>query len=248
MNDSKKLEVYNILEKYCKDFIGKQEITYVASKINSSPSIKTVAEMNKYLSSFSIDATVEKTLLANNLKFAISEITKLVVSLDIELFISLKKAPLHDTSNVIADADLVSDYDIEISDVNIVENIYNIPIKFYGTNLQSYKNDANTDGYWMGIAIPDTVLIDGYEVKFTKGFGEDISEALAGDFIELNSEYFDEDLNISDTGKYCSFYTEVEQAKQTANKNKAFVILSLTKEGKTSYVVYRYDYSSVTLV
>ena len=161
-------------------------------------------------------------------------------------FRQILKAPLHDTAgDIVDDNDIVSDYNVTVQNISVFSNQRTISLVFSGTNLKKHTNGANVKGYWMGIAVPESILLDGYTAQFARGFGNtyNINELT---FDNLTTQYFEADPNVAPTGKYCTFYREVEQAKQ--NNDHAFVIFKLTKSGMNPiYYIYDYDYSNVTL-
>ena len=161
------------------------------------------------------------------------------------LFQQILKAPLHDVSETIPDNDLVTDYNIDVKNIIFDGDKRIIPVIFSGTNLKQHTNAANTEGYWMGISLPEDVLLSGYTVQYARGFGNNynINELT---FENMTAEFFNTDVNVSPTGKWCSCYREVSQAKQ--NNGHAFFVLKLNKSGLDSfYYIYDYDYTNVTL-
>lgn len=261
MSDEMKIQVHNILYKYCSDFLNVQEITHAANEIVNNPTENTVLEMTTYLDSFDTMRNGSQSILqptsnvkaftANNVRFAMSEIRKLIASnssssfsLDDSLFTNIVKAPIHDASNTIPDNEVVTGYNISVGTITqgSADNVKVIPITFSGT-VKQHQNEAGQDGYWMGIALKDTIMVDGCTVKFKRGFGTtyDISSG----FEDVDSSFFETDSNISSSGKWCSFYREVSSAK--SNQNHAYVILSLTKNNDTLYYVYDYNYTNVVL-
>ena len=94
MTEEIKQQIHDILNKYCKEFIQVQEITYAANKIINNPTEDTILEMTTYLDSFDtvrygssagagqsylMPTSVNKGLTSNNVRFAMSEIRKLVL-------------------------------------------------------------------------------------------------------------------------------------------------------------------------
>lgn len=242
-------EIEAILDKVKTDMeviqFSQQEIATLLTKIDDLvlPTVPTKVSDLENDSHF-IDNTV------NNLSnyYSKSKINELLnLQNNNYSFLSIYKAPLHDTSNTIADGDIVTGYDAFAKNVEIIDdNKRMIKVKFSGTNLKSHTNGAGTNGYWMGIAVPDSILLGGYTVQFTRGFGTvyDIDNL---EFTTMDSNYFEADTNISSTGKYCSFYREVGEAKQ--NSGHAFVIFKYSKSGTDPiYYIYDYDYTDVTLV
>ena len=166
-----------------------------------------------------------------------------------DIFKHIFKAPLHDVSETIPDNDLVSNYNVSIKSFTVSSvannNLYTISVAFSGTNLKNHTNGAGTQGYWMGIAVPEEILLDGYTVHFARGFGSPVDlNSLSYD--SITPAYFDPDVNVASEGKWCTFYREVGEAKQ--NNNHAFVVFRYTKSGSdTFYYIYDYDYTNVTL-
>jgi hypothetical protein len=203
----------------------------------------TSTDFQTVLESYYTKTQVDNTLSNYYTKDQVDELFN-IPSYDYN-FRQILKAPLHDASDNIADNDLVSNYDITVQNITVSGNQRTISVIFSGTNLKQHTNGANTTGYWMGIAVPESILLNGYTAQFARGFGTsfNINELT---FDNLQSEYFEEDTNVAPTGKYCTFYREVEQAKQ--NNNHAFVIFKLIKSGMNPiYYIYDYDYSNVTL-
>lgn len=87
MDDAKKIQVHNILYNYCSDFLNVQEITHAANEIVKNPTETTILEMTTYLDSFDTmrlgqstthPTETTKGLTANYVRFAMSEIRKLI--------------------------------------------------------------------------------------------------------------------------------------------------------------------------
>lgn len=87
MNDEKKIQIHNILYKYCSDFLNVQEITHAANEIVKNPTEKTILDMTTYLDSFDTMRNGQSDLLptsntraftVNNVRFAMSEIRTLL--------------------------------------------------------------------------------------------------------------------------------------------------------------------------
>lgn len=81
-------QIHNILYKHCYEFIPVQEITYAANEIIKNPTKETIDNMIKYLNKFDKQfiplQTIDcKSIINNQIKFAISEITK-----EVEKFLS----------------------------------------------------------------------------------------------------------------------------------------------------------------
>lgn len=89
MNDEKKIQIHNILYKYCSDFLNVQEITHAANEIVKNPTEKTILDMTTYLDSFDtmrngqsdlLPTSNTKAFTANNVRFAMSEIRALLAA------------------------------------------------------------------------------------------------------------------------------------------------------------------------
>jgi len=89
MNDEKKIQMHNILYKYCSDFLNIQEITHAANEIVKNPTEETILDMTTYLDSFDTMRNGQSDLLptsntraftANNVRFAMSEIRALLAT------------------------------------------------------------------------------------------------------------------------------------------------------------------------
>lgn len=89
MSNEDKIQVHNILYKYCSDFLNVQEITHAANEIVKNPTEETILEMMTYLDSFDTMRNGQSDLLptsntraftANNVRFAMSEIRKLIAA------------------------------------------------------------------------------------------------------------------------------------------------------------------------
>lgn len=88
MNDAKKIQIHNILYKYCSDFLNVQEITHAANEIVKNPTEDTILKTITYLDSFDTMRNGSQSILqptsnvkaftANNVRFAMSEIRKLL--------------------------------------------------------------------------------------------------------------------------------------------------------------------------
>jgi len=88
MTDQNKIKVHNILYKYCSDFLNVQEITHAANEIVKNPTEQTILDMTTYLDSFDTmrngsqsqlqPQSNVKAFTANNVRFAMSEIRKLL--------------------------------------------------------------------------------------------------------------------------------------------------------------------------
>ena len=96
MTEQKQQQVHDILYKYCHEFLQTQEITHAANEIIKNPTEDTILEMTTYLDSFDtvrygggagqsylMPTCVNRGLTANNVRFAMSEIRKLIAE-DVE--------------------------------------------------------------------------------------------------------------------------------------------------------------------
>lgn len=92
MTPDKQQQVHDILYKYCHEFLQVQEITHAAKEIVNNPTEETILEMTTYLDSFGtvrhgsgsgqsylMPTCTSKGLTANNVRFAMSEIRKLII-------------------------------------------------------------------------------------------------------------------------------------------------------------------------
>lgn len=97
MTSEKQQQIHDILYKYCKDFLQAQEITHAANEIVKNPTEDTILEMITYLDSFDtvrygagagqsylMPTCVNQGLTANNVRFAMSEIRKLLAEAEEE--------------------------------------------------------------------------------------------------------------------------------------------------------------------
>lgn len=89
MNNEKRIQIHNILYKYCSDFLNVQEITHAANEIVKNPTEKTILDMTTYLDSFDtmrngqsdlLPTSNTKAFTANNVRFAMSEIRALLAA------------------------------------------------------------------------------------------------------------------------------------------------------------------------
>lgn len=91
MTEEKKLQIHNTLYKYCSDFLNVQEITHAANHIINDPTENGILEATTYLDSFDtarygqgagqsylLPTCTTKGLTSNNVRFAMSEIRKLI--------------------------------------------------------------------------------------------------------------------------------------------------------------------------
>ena len=92
MKDETKQQIYDTLYEYCHEFLQTQEITHAANEIIKNPTKDTILEMTTYLDSFDtvrygagagqsylMPTCLNQGLTANNVRFAMSEIRKLVL-------------------------------------------------------------------------------------------------------------------------------------------------------------------------
>lgn len=92
VEQEKKIQIHNILYKYCSDFLNVQEITHAANEIVNDPTEDTILRMITYLDSFDTMRNGSQSVLqptsnvkaftANNVRFAMSEIRKLLADKD----------------------------------------------------------------------------------------------------------------------------------------------------------------------
>jgi hypothetical protein len=89
MEENLKSQIHSILNEYCKEFLNVQEITHAANEIINDPTEETILKMTTYLDSFdtyrlgqpSLRPTeTTRGLTANNVRFAMSEIRKLIAT------------------------------------------------------------------------------------------------------------------------------------------------------------------------
>lgn len=86
-------QIHDTLYKYCHEFLQTQEITHAANEIIKNPTEDTILEMTTYLDSFDtvrygggagqsylMPTCVNQGLTANNVRFAMSEIRKLIAA------------------------------------------------------------------------------------------------------------------------------------------------------------------------
>lgn len=87
MTKENELKIHSTLYKYCSDFLNIQEITHAANEIIKNPTEQTILDMTTYLDSFDTIREGQSNLLptvtvqgltANNVRFAMSEIRKIV--------------------------------------------------------------------------------------------------------------------------------------------------------------------------
>ena len=92
VEQEKKIQIHNILYKYCSDFLNVQEITHAANEIVNDPTEDTILKMTAYLDSFDTMRNGSQSILqptsnvkaftANNVRFAMSEIRTLLADED----------------------------------------------------------------------------------------------------------------------------------------------------------------------
>lgn len=88
-----KQQIHDILYKYCHEFLQTQEITYAANEIINNPTEDTILKMTTYLDSFDtvrygagagqsylMPTCLNQGLTANNVRFAMSDIRKLIAA------------------------------------------------------------------------------------------------------------------------------------------------------------------------
>lgn len=89
MDNEKKIQIHNILYKYCSDFLNVQEITHATNEIVKNPTEETILDMTTYLDSFDtmrngqsdlLPTSNTKAFTANNVRFAMSEIRTLLAA------------------------------------------------------------------------------------------------------------------------------------------------------------------------
>ena len=89
MDNEKRIQIHNILYKYCSDFLNVQEITHAANEIVKNPTEETILDMTTYLDSFDtmrngqsdlLPTSNTKAFTANNVRFAMSEIRTLLAA------------------------------------------------------------------------------------------------------------------------------------------------------------------------
>lgn len=93
MKDETKQQIHDTLYKYCHEFLQTQEITHAANEIINNPTEDTILEMTTYLDSFDtvrygagagqsylMPTCLNQGLTANNVRFAMSDIRKLIAA------------------------------------------------------------------------------------------------------------------------------------------------------------------------
>jgi hypothetical protein len=91
MTEQQKQQIHDILYKYCREFLQTQEITHAANEIIKNPTEEGILEATTYLDSFDtarfgsgagqsylLPTGLNQSLTANNVRFAMSEIRKLI--------------------------------------------------------------------------------------------------------------------------------------------------------------------------
>lgn len=94
MTEKMRLEIHNTLYKYCSDFLNVQEITHAANIIINNPTEDGVLEATTYLDSFDtarygsgagqsylLPTCTTRGLTSNNVRFAMSEVRKLITTI-----------------------------------------------------------------------------------------------------------------------------------------------------------------------
>lgn len=93
MKDETKQRIHDTLYEYCHEFLQTQEITHAANEIINNPTEDTILEMTTYLDSFDtvrygagagqsylMPTCLNQGLTANNVRFAMSDIRKLIAA------------------------------------------------------------------------------------------------------------------------------------------------------------------------
>ena len=93
MKDETKQQIHDTLYEYCYDFLQTQEITHAANEIINNPTEDTILKMTTYLDSFDtvrygagagqsylMPTCLNQGLTANNVRFAMSDIRKLIAA------------------------------------------------------------------------------------------------------------------------------------------------------------------------
>ena len=91
MTEQQKQQIHDTLYKYCHEFLQVHEITHAANEIVKNPTEETILEMTTYLDSFDtvrygcgagqsymMPTCLNQGLTSNNVRFAMSEIRKLI--------------------------------------------------------------------------------------------------------------------------------------------------------------------------
>ena len=92
MTEEKQQQIHDILYKYCHEFLQVHEITHAANEIIKNPTEDTILEMTTYLDSFDtvrygkgsgqsylMPTCLKQGLTANNVRFAMLEIRKIIL-------------------------------------------------------------------------------------------------------------------------------------------------------------------------
>ena len=93
MKDETKQQIHDTLCEYCHEFLQTQEITHAANEIINNPTEDTILKMTTYLDSFDtvrygagagqsylMPTCLNQGLTANNVRFAMSDIRKLIAA------------------------------------------------------------------------------------------------------------------------------------------------------------------------
>ena len=93
MTTQAKQQIHDVLHSYCSEFLQIQEITHAANEIIKNPTEDTIAEMTTYLNSFDtvrhgcgagqsylMPTGLNQSLTANNIRYAMSEIRKIIAT------------------------------------------------------------------------------------------------------------------------------------------------------------------------
>ena len=93
MKDETKQQIHDTLYEYCHEFLQTQEITHAANEIINNPTEDTTLKMTTYLDSFDtvrygagagqsylMPTCLNQGLTANNVRFAMSDIRKLIAA------------------------------------------------------------------------------------------------------------------------------------------------------------------------
>ena len=93
MKDETKQQIHDTLYEYCHKFLQTQEITHAANEIINNPTEDTILKMTTYLDSFDtvrygagagqsylMPTCLNQGLTANNVRFAMSDIRKLIAA------------------------------------------------------------------------------------------------------------------------------------------------------------------------
>ena len=96
MTEQMQQQIHDTLYQYCHGFLQAQEITHAANEIIKNPTEDTILEMTTYLDSFDtvrygsgagqsylMPTCVNQGLTANNVRYAMSEIRKLIATQEV---------------------------------------------------------------------------------------------------------------------------------------------------------------------